>query len=149
MLLDAQNLFSDAQSVTTGSENGVTSTNVLDLGAITGGRNVGTGERLYIGVIIDTAMTSSGSDDVCAVDLITDDNAGMNSPTVVARLGTFPAVSAAGTKIIQALPQYDYERYIALRYTAISGPLTAGAFTAFLTHDPDLQHNYPKNYTIS
>lgn len=147
MLLDAQNLFSDAQIVTTGSENGVLSTNVIDLGVA---RNVGAGEEIYLVVTCVTAMTSSGSDDTLRVDLITDDNAGMNSATVLDIVGTFPAASAAGTRFVKRLPVTDsYERYLGLRYTAATGPLTAGAFDAFLTKDIDALRSYPKGYTIS
>jgi hypothetical protein len=148
MLLDAANLFSDAQVVTTGSENGVISTSSIDLGAAA--VNIGAGERLWVVISIDTAMTSGSSDDTLTVDLVTDDNAGINSATLIQTLGVFPAVSAAGTRIIAPVPfNAAYERYIALRYTAATGALTAGAFTAFITKDIDSYKSYPKGYTIS
>lgn len=147
MYVDAQNLFSDAQSVTTGSENGVLSTNVIDLGVA---RDLGAGEDIYVVVSIDTAMTSSGSDDTLLVELVTDAYAALNSPTLVQEIGIFPAVSAAGTQLIAKLaPSSAYERYLGLRYTAATGPLTAGAFTAFLTKDIERYRSYPNGYTIS
>ncbi len=148
MILDAQNLFSDAQVVTTGSENGVISTNVIDLK--TAGIDIGAGEPIWVHVNIDTAMTSSGSNDTLTVDLVTDDNASMTSPTKIQEIGVFPAVSAAGTVMINRIkPSSSFQQYIALRYTAAADPLTAGAFTAALCKDVQRVTNYAKNYSIS
>lgn len=146
MYVDAQNLFSDAQTVTTGSENGVKSTNVIDLGVA---RNIGVGERLWVVVQVDTALTGAG--DTCTAAIITDDNADMSSATVVQTIGTFAANSAAGTRLIAAVqPSESWERYIAIRYTAAgSGPLETGAFTAFLTNNIDAYKSYPDAFTIS
>ena len=147
MICDRENQFSDAQVVTTGSENGILSTDKMDLGVA---RNIGAGEELWIVVIVDTTFTSSGSDDTLAVDLVTDDNPGLNSPTVIQRLGTFPAVSAAGTAIKARVPySADYERYICLKYTAATGPLTAGAVTAVMTKNIDAFKAYADAITIS
>jgi hypothetical protein len=147
MILDAENLFSDVQDVSTGSENGILSENTLDLGVA--GRNIGSGESLWIVVVVDTTFTSSGSDDTLAVDLVTDDNPGLNSPTVVQRLGVFPAVSAAGTAIKARVPYGTYERYIGLLYTAATGALTAGVVTAAITKDIDSYKSYADAITIS
>lgn len=147
MYIDAENLFSDAQSLTTGSENGILSTNKMDLGIA--GRNIGAGEELWIVVVCDVAMTSSGSDDTLAVDLVTDDNPGLNSPTVIQRLGVFPAISAIGASVKARVPYGTYERYIGLLYTAATGPLTAGSFTAMITKDIDSFNAYADNITIS
>ena len=147
MICDRENQFSDAQVVTTGSENGILSTDKMDLGVA---RNIGAGEELWIVVIVDTTFTSSGSDDTLAVDLVTDDNPGLNSPTVIQRLGTFPAVSAAGTAIKARVPfSTSYERYIGLLYTAATGPLTAGAVTAVMTKNIDAFRAYADAITIS
>lgn len=146
MKVDAQNRFSDAQTVTTGSENGVASTNVIDLGVA---RDIGAGKDIYLVVQVDTALTGAG--DTCKVELRTDDNSGMNSATVIQTVGTFPANSAAGTRLVQKLqPGAAYERYIDLLYTAAgSGALESGAFTAFLTDSVDTLKVYAKGYTIS
>ena len=147
MICDRENQFSDAQVVTTGSENGILSTDKMDLGVA---RNIGAGEEMWIVVIVDTTFTSSGSDDTLAVDLVTDDNPGLNSPTVIQRLGTFPAVSAAGTAIKARVPfSNSYERYIGLLYTAATGPLTAGAVTAVMTKNIDAFRAYADAITIS
>lgn len=145
MYVDAQALFSNAQTVTTGSENGVISTNVVDLGVA---RDIGTGEEMYVVVNVVTATTGAG--DTCLVELVTDDNAEMTSPTVVERIGSFGANSAAGSRIIAKINPATFERYIAVRYTADgSGALETGAFDAFLTKDVDSLKTYAKGYTIS
>lgn len=147
MFVDAQNLFSDAQTITTGSENGILSTNVVDLGSA---RDIGTGETIYAVVLVDTAFTSSGSDDTVKVELLTDAYAALNSPVVVQEIGIFPVIAAAGTVLICPLkPSAAYEQYIGLRYTAATGPLTAGAVTGFLTKNIDKYRSYPKGYAIS
>lgn len=147
MLLDAHNLFSDAQTVTTGSENGVLSTNAIDLGVAA--RNIGVGEDLYVVVVVDTALTGAG--DTCRVDLVTAAYEALNSPTTLQTIGTFAAASPAGTKLVAKIaPSDSFLRYIGLLYTAAgSGALETGAFTAFLTHDIDAYKAYADNITIS
>ena len=148
MLVDAENLFSalTGQTVTTGSENGVLSTNAVDLGAA---RNIGVGENLYVVVQVVTALAGEG--DTCTVALVTDEYAALNSPTTLQTIGTFPANSVAGTRLIARIqPNASFERYIGLLYTAAgSGALSAGAFSAFLTHDIDAFTAYADNITIS
>lgn len=146
MLVDAHNLFSDAQTVTTNSENGVLSTNAIDLQVA---RNIGVGENLYVVVIVDTPMAGAG--DTLTVDLVTDAYAALNSPTTIQTIGTFPANSPAGTRLVARIqPSDSFEQYIGLLYTAAgSGALESGAFTAFLTHDIDASKAYADNITIS
>lgn len=147
MYVDALLLFSNSQSITTGSENGINSSNSVDLGAA--GKSLGTGEDLYVVVVCKTAMTSAG--DTCSVKLITDDNDGLNSPAVIATLGQFPALSAIGAKVVAKLPPSNsYQRYIGLQYLAGgSGPLETGAFTAFLTNGAQLNKLYANGFSIS
>lgn len=144
MIIDAQNLFSDAQTITTGSENGIKSSNVIDLGSA---RDVGAGEPVFLVVQVDTAMEGSGV--TCTVDLKTDDNESMSSSTKIAEVGVFPANSVAGTRLIMRLPpSSSYERYLGLLFTASGSGLTAGDFSAFLTKDVDAIRQYPKGYSI-
>ena len=59
----------------------------------------------------------------------------------------FAAFSPAGSVLAAVkLPKGDYERYLGVRYTVASGPLTAGNFDAFLTTDVDAWRAYAKNY---
>jgi hypothetical protein len=46
------------------------------------------------------------------------------------------------------LPAGNYERYLGVRYTVAAGPLTAGAFDAFLTTDVQAWRAYARNYAV-
>lgn len=145
MILDAQNLFSDAQAITATA----VSTNAIDLG-LASGLDLGSGENLYVHINVDTAFTDSGSDSTVTVTLVTDDNSSLSSATAVQTLGTFAALSAAGTKIIARIqPNLTLERYIGLNYTLANGNLTTGAVTASLVKDVDTYKSYADNITIS
>lgn len=146
MIIDKECMFSDAQEITTGSENGVKSTNVIDLKAA---RNIGAGEDIYLVVQVDELMAGAG--DTLTVKLQTDDNADLNSASDMQTIGTFPANSAVGTRLVAKIqPNNSFERYIGLLYTAAgSGALEAGKFSAFLTKDVDTLKTYPKGYVIA
>jgi uncharacterized protein YdbL (DUF1318 family) len=108
MYQDAHNQFSSAQAVTATAA----STNLIDLGAI---RNMGVGENLYLVVVCTTAMTDAGSDSTLAVTVETDDNSSFSSATTTQTIGTFAAVSAAGTKLVARIqPDQMNERYVRL-----------------------------------
>lgn len=145
MIHDALGLFSDAQAITAQA----VSTSSVDL--IKTGIDLGVGENLYVHVNVDTAFTDGSSDSTLTVELVTDDNASLSSPTVVQTLGTFPALSAIGARIAARIqPLLTLERYIGLRFTPNNGNLTTGAVTAFLTMGSiDANKAYPDNIVIS
>lgn len=142
MLFDKENQFSDAQAITAAAK----STNVIDLGVA---RDMGAGENLFLVAVVDTAFTDAGSDSTLAVNLETDDDSAMGSPTVIQNLFTFPALSPVGTKKVARLQPADYERYIQLAFVPAGGNLTTGAITAFLCKDADVQKYYADAITIS
>ena len=145
MLMDAQLLFSDAQAVTAAAG----STNTIDLGAV---RDIGTGENLYLVVSCDVAMTDGAGNTYPLVVALEGDSTTSISPDGTQDMMTFPAASAIGTLLIARLSpgnaalQY---RYIRLKYTPTGGNLTAGSFTAFLTHDIQKVVSYADAITIS
>lgn len=149
MYVDAQLTFSDAQAITATAR----STNVIDTGPLFSGntgRNLGVGERLYIVVTCDVAMTDSGSDSTLTVTLETDDNAAFSSTAIVATLGSIPALTAAGAIFVYALPvagAVPYERYLSLLFTAVNGNLTTGSFTASITKDASIYQQYAPSIT--
>ena len=148
MLLDAKLLFSDAQTFTTGSENGVMSPSSVDLSSA---RNIGVGTQLYVVIQVATTQIATSAD-VTYIDLVTDDNEGLNSHAVVQRLGTLAANSVAGTTIVAPLPPEGstaYQRYVGLLYTSYDHAQTAGALTAFITKDPDIYKAYANGYDIA
>ncbi len=136
MIFDALLLFSDAQAVTAAAA----STSYVDLKAA---RNIGVGENLFVVLIVDTALTDSGSDSVVTVDLQGDSSTSF-SPDGTQTLFTVAAVAAAGTKYVARISPglAAAYRYLQLYYTPVGSDLTAGAFTAFITHDPDQASAY-------
>lgn len=148
-ILDLQNEFSDSQAVTATA----ISTNVIDLGDDVTLRNIGGSPGVYLVVQTDVAATDSGSDATLALSLESDSTADLaTSPTVHWSSGAkaFAAFSPAGTTLaVVPLPYGDYERYLGVRYTVASGPLTAGKFSAFLTRDPQFWTAWQANNPTS
>ena len=136
MILDAQNEFSDSQAVTSTA----ISTNVIDMDAASIPKNIGGSEPLYLVIQTAVTCTDTSSDATVAFTLESDSATALNSsPTVHFSTGAlaFAAYATAGTRVaVTPLPFGDYKRYLGVRYTVASGPLTAGAFGAFLTRDP-------------
>lgn len=152
MYVDAENRFSNAQSITTGSGSGsapgVVSTNILNLGAE---RRPGTGEPVYIVVIVTTTLASSGSNDAMDVNLYSDSDSAWGSATFRQRVCTLDAVAAAGTVAIGVIrPGILNEQYIGLYYISqTSDAFSAAGITSFLALDVDAWVAYAKGYAIS
>lgn len=143
MILDAHLLFDDAAAHLTTEA----STNLIDLSAI---RDIGTGEDLYFVILVDTAFTDASSNSTMAITLESDDNASFSSAATAQTIGTFAALSAAGTTLFAKLaPGAINERYLRVKYTVANGDLTTGAFTAFLTKDVQKYTSYADGLTIS
>lgn len=142
MLLDAFNEFSDSQVVTVT----VISTNVHDLGSVPTLRDIGSGETLYLGFQVDVTATAGGAATV-TVALETDSDAGLTtSPTIHTTSGALALadlVAGQRIKYFTLPPNRDYERFLGVRYTIATGPLTAGSFSTFLTHTPQRDETYP------
>jgi hypothetical protein len=154
MILDKFLEFSDAQAVTSTA----LSTNVVDTAPLGNGvgtntvRDIGAGEDVYLIVRTLTAATDVGSDATLTVTLESDSDAGLTtSPTVHFSTGAlaFAAFSPAGTELARIkLPGGSYERYLGVRFTVASGPLTAGTFDAFLVKDAQSYRSYAVGSTI-
>lgn len=140
MITDSALQFSSAQAITATA----ISTNVVDL---TLNRNIGVGEDLYVGVVVVTAFTDSGSDSTVAVQVV---GGSTTSPATVRQtVGTFAALSAVGVSLVAKLqPNVIIDRYIALNYVVANGSLTTGALTSFLTHDIDAFTAYASGFLI-
>lgn len=144
MYLDALLQFSDSQAVTATA----VSTNVINLG--TGGRDIGVGEDLYFFIGLPVAMTDAGSDSTVTVTVEVDDNESFTSATVAQTIGVFPALSAAGAKLIAKIqPLAVNEQYVRLRYTVANGNLTTGSIDAAIMKDVDAYKFYQDAITIS
>ena len=149
MIIDGENEFSDAQAVTSTA----ISTNVIDLGATNTLKNLGNGGPIYLVIQTQTSCTDTSSDATVTFSLESDSTANLaTSATVHWTSGAlaFATYATAGTRVATiALPwSKTYERYLGVRYTVASGPLTAGAFDAFLTLDPQAYDSYANNYVV-
>jgi hypothetical protein len=160
MYVDTQLEFSNAQAVTSTA----ISTNVVDLlttkdaagTAISPNTTVdiGAGEDVYLVIQTQTAATDTSSDATLTITLESDTVVGLSSsPTVHYSTGAlaFATFSPVGTRLVTLkLPLGQYKRYLGVRYTVASGPLTAGAFDAFLTTDATgLNRPYASGFSVA
>lgn len=154
MYVDSQAQFSNAQAVTATA----ISENVYDLNGAAGGnspllQDIGTGQDVYLVVQTAVTATDSGSDATLTLTLESDSTTNLaTSPTVHLSTGAlaFATYANAGSQVfVGRIPAGNYERYLGLRYTIAAGPLTAGAFTAFLTLDVQKQFYYPAGFTVA
>jgi len=143
MYVDKNTEFSDSQAVTVTA----ISSNVLDLfstlaGGTTNPAGISPNTRIDVGndvpstLQVSTAVAATGAGTL-TVTLESADDAGLTTNAQVhfssnpIPLATF---AAAGTSIVNVqIPSGLYRRYLGIRYTIASGPLTAGQFDAFLT----------------
>lgn len=105
--------------------------------------DIGSGRQLYAHITVDETVTASGAATV-VFSVESDSTANLaTSPTTHAATGAIgKAALTAGKQIRIALPpEKTYERYLGLRFTVGTGPLTAGSFTVEIS--PDLQLNVP------
>lgn len=163
MYVDTQLELSNSQAVTSTA----ISENVIDIlttgaAAATLGTYTGTNTLLDLGrsnepmfLVVQTAVTctDTSSDATLTITLESDDNAGLSSATTHYSSGAlaFATYATAGTRVLTiCLPHGQYQRYVGLRYTVASGPLTAGAFDAFITTDPaGVQRTYATGFSVS
>lgn len=152
MFIDSQLEFSDAQAVTSTA----ISTNVYDLQAnkqTNALQNIGIGDNAVLVVQTQTTATDTGSDATLTLTLESDSTADLaTAPVVHFSTGAiaFANFAAAGKKVaVVKLPQTaDYKRYLGLRYTIASGPLTAGKFDAFITTQAQAQQYMASGFTV-
>ena len=151
MYVDKQAEFSDSQVVTATA----ISTNVYDLSPVGNGvnsnliRDIGGGEDVNLVIQVDTTATAAGAATV-TVTLESADNAALTSSTVHFTSAAYPLASLGGGKTLAVikLPADSYKRYVGIRYTVGTGPLTTGAFSAFITHDVPSFRAYQKGYNF-
>ena len=151
MYLDRQNTVSQSQAVTATA----VSTDTIDLSVA---RDIGPGEDLRFMFNVDTAVTAAGAATV-NFQVITSAAANLSSPTVIAQTDAIAKTElTAGRRPIEVVvprsllaAQPIGQRYIGVQYTVGTGPLTAGAFTAYLIAGDSVQDigkNYPVGYAI-
>jgi len=96
---------------------------------------------MWLEVIVTTAFTDSSSNSTMTVTLETK-NAGGSYATALT-LGTFAALSAAGTRLIARIPEGVLTKsYAQLKYTVANGDLTTGAFAAQIKFSNPVTKDY-------
>lgn len=149
MLMSKQDEFSSGQAVTSTA----ISTNVIDL--LPGGDNsltdLGNGCCTEL-VIQCTEAAAAVGEATVTFSLESDSTADLATSATVhfstAAIGK--ASLTAGTEVARfKLPAGSYERYLGVRYTVATGPLTAGKFNAFLTPNAQAARHYNDAITIS
>lgn len=145
MLMDKQNLFSDAQVLTTGATSSTLSTNTIDLGAAgtipLGGSpiyDIGRGEAVDLLVQVVTTITSGGAGTLRAEVIIADDAALTSNVVVLAKTDDIAlATLVAGYQFrLPSVPFGVTKRYLGMRYqNASAAALTGGAVTAGIIID--------------
>lgn len=150
MYVDKQEEFSDSQAVTVTA----ISTNVIDLTQGFSGLtliDIGTGENMYLVIQVDTTVTAAGAATV-TFTLESDSDTGLaTSPsTHYQSPAVGKATLVAGYEVAKIKLRPDsYERYLGVRYTVATGPLTAGAFSAFLVKDIQSNTSYQTAFTVA
>ena len=133
MILDSQNMFSDAQAITATAA----STNSIDLGAtgtVIGAsaalvRDIGKGKPLPLLVQVVEAFNNLTS---LQVEIQVDDNSSFSSPRTVDTQTIALAGLTLGAKFdgMRFVPPGTNERYVRLNYTVVGTAPTAGKITA-------------------
>ena len=147
MILDHENEFSDDQAVTATA----IGEDVIDLSGAPVLQDIGGGEAVWLVITVGTAATAAGAATV-TFTLESDSTTDLaTSPTVHFSSAAISkdALTAGACPVAVRLPADDYERYVGVRYTVATGPLTAGTFNAFFTNTPDTYRSYPDGKTIS
>lgn len=134
MIIDKECLFSDDQAITATAR----STNVIDLGAMSSGSNMGK-ENINMEVLIQvtTAFDSSANDGTLTVTLCTDSDETVSNGTVLLSTAAIAeATLVAGYQFSLGSVPVNTLEFLDLNYTvAGSGNFTAGKITAALVLD--------------
>ena len=124
MILDAENIMSNAQAFT--AAEAVASTNSIDFGV------AGAGYNRKVFVTVAESVTSTGSATV-AFALQMDNDSAFGSPTALVTVTAVgKATLVAGYKVIEFTLPSTVERYIRILYTVATEVLSKGKFNAWV-----------------
>lgn len=134
MIIDRYNEFSDAQVVTTSAA----SSNVVDLKA----PGAFESKPVFLHIQVADGVTASGAATVTFALQTDSDEAFGSAETLWTSSAIGKATLVDGHEVVRlALNGLALERYLRVYYTVGTGPLTAGAFDAFLSPDADSNRN--------
>lgn len=140
MLIDKRNEFQDAVAVTASAIS-----DVIDLGATPALRALAM-QHLNLVITCDEAATAAGAATV-TFSLESDSTANLATSATVHYSTAAIAKTALtlGSYVCKVPLPIDatYERYLGVRFTVATGPLTAGKFSAYLTPVPPVLTIYP------
>ena len=153
MIMDAELLFSGSQALTSTAVSTIVSTNVVDLGPLDSGnlyRNIHYGNPVYITGRMTVAGASSGSATL-TVNLVTDNNEGLTSTSLVEALtGAIAVASLTKGARLFASPidkTKNLEQYLAVTYVVATAALSAGQITTAIVSDVDAFYAYAQDYS--
>jgi hypothetical protein len=147
MILDRQNLVSQAQAVTTTA----VSTDTIDLSQA---RDVGPGEEVKFSITIDQSFATATS---VEFQVISSAAANLGSPTVLVTTGAIAiAQLVAGRRPIElSVPrsvlaaQPIGQRFLGMNYVVAGSAATAGQITAGVVHTvQDIGKNYASGFAV-
>jgi hypothetical protein len=152
MILDINTFLSNKQALTATA----VSTNVLDLGPLYSGpaganlgRNIGVGQRLFIIALLTSALVGAGAAVTVTLDTAADAAFSVTVASAVQTLGTFAALSPAGTKLVAGLqPGAINQQFLRANYTVAGGTLTGGNVSTFMTNDIDAFQAYTTAFLV-
>lgn len=140
MYVDNNLVLSDAQAITS------TGVSTKSIDCATALRNIGSGEPIELVIQVATAASSASASTVTFS--LTDSSDNSSFTDVVVSPAVAMATMAAGAEVLRIRLPATLRRYIAVGYTVATGPLTGGAFTAFLTHDRQDNVARPSGFTV-
>ena len=147
MILDAQNLLSDAQALTATA----VSTNTIDLGNVTPKRGIGAGEPMTLMFQVDVAADHTSGNETYQFDLIQSANADLSSAdTLESRVISYADLTAGAIHYVPVPPGSITKRYIGANYTLGGTTPTITVTCALMPQkDVDSLQTYARGYTIS
>jgi hypothetical protein len=152
MILDERLEFADAVSVAAAAGSAVLG-DVIDLGSPV--RDIGNGEQLFLVITVDTEVITGGVAGTLQFKLKSNATADLaGTPTehyaspafVTDDAGANDAeLNAGGVPVAVAIPMEGkpYQRYLVVERIIGTTTITAGAVSAFLTHDVSKWKSYP------
>jgi hypothetical protein len=140
MFLDALHVVSDAQAMGAAA----VSTNSIDTGLTTPGRQIGTGEPLGFGVSVDVAGTVAAT----LLEVISATDAALTAGILVHASRSIPlAEMVAGALFFLGLPTgTPTQRFLGIRATTAGGTVTLTAWLTAQSLFSILPRAYPKGY---